>query len=198
MDEGYIKFNCHWIPSNAIAFPMVAELNLWRERMYEKGLIGVYPDGIGFGNISQRWKGNTFLISGTATGGFTTLTESHYSLVTQYDLGTNSVTCEGRVKASSESLTHAAIYECSASTHAVIHVHHLDLWNKLIHQAPTSSAAVPYGTPEMAHEIKRLFVETTLSTEKIMVMGGHQEGIISFGNDLAEAGNILLDKLNLL
>ncbi|HEX5668085.1 MAG TPA: class II aldolase/adducin family protein, partial [Chitinophagaceae bacterium] len=102
---------------------MVAELNLWRDRMYEKRLIGVYPDGIGFGNISQRWKGNTFLISGTATGGFTTLNESHYSLVTHYDLGTNSVTCEGRVKASSESLTHAAIYECSATTHAVIHVH---------------------------------------------------------------------------
>ena len=134
MDEGYIKFNCHWIPSGAVSSEMVAELNLWRNRMYEKGLIGVYPDGIGFGNISQRWQGNSFLISGTATGGFTTLNESHYSLVTDYDFPANSLTCEGAVKASSESLTHAAIYECSAETNAVIHVHNLDAWNKLIHQ----------------------------------------------------------------
>ncbi len=198
MDEGYIKFNCHWIPSNDIALPMVAELNFWRNRMYEKGLIGVYQDGIGYGNISIRLKGKTFLISGTATGGLPTLNESHYSLVTDYDFPTNSLTCEGAVKASSESLTHAAIYECSAETNAVIHVHSLNLWNKLIHQVPTSSAAVAYGTPEMANEIKRLFAETSLATEKIMVMGGHREGIISFGKDLAEAGNILLDKLNLL
>ncbi len=196
MDEGYIKFNCHWIPSNDIPLAMVAELNLWRNILYQKGLIGAYPDGIGFGNISMRWKENMFLISGSATGGLATLNESHYSLVTNYDLSTNSVTCEGPLKASSESLTHASIYECSPATNAVIHVHDLNAWNRLIYHVPTSSANVPYGTPEMANEIKRLFEETSLSTEKILVMGGHQEGIISFGEDLEEAGNILIEKLN--
>ena len=49
----------------------------------------------------------------------------------------------------------------------------------------------------MANEIKRLFDQTALSKEKILVMGGHREGIISFGKDLAEAGNILIDKLML-
>ena len=66
-----------------------------------------------------------------------------------------------------------------------------------MHHVPTSSEAIPYGTPEMANEIKRLFDETTLSKEKIMVMGGHREGIVSFGKDLEEAGNILIDKLML-
>jgi ribulose-5-phosphate 4-epimerase/fuculose-1-phosphate aldolase len=195
MDEGYIKFNCNWIPSNDIPLDKVAELNVWRDIMYKKGLIGMYSDGIGFGNISMRYDEKTFLISGTATGGLAALNESHYSLVTEYDLSTNSITCVGPLKASSESLTHASIYECSASTNAVIHVHNLDLWNRLKHHVPTSSENVSYGTPAMANEMKRLFDETALSKEKIMVMGGHREGIISFGKDLEEAGNILLDKL---
>ena len=195
MNEGYIKFNCNWIPSNDIPLDKVAALNVWRKIMYEKGLIGVYPDGSGFGNISMRCGEKTFLISGTATGGLATLTELHYSLVTQYDLSTNSVTCVGPLKASSESLTHALIYECSAETNAVIHVHNLDAWNRLIHHVPTSSEKISYGTPDMANEIKRLFNETSLSKEKIIVMGGHREGIISFGKDLEEAGNILMNKL---
>ena len=195
MDEGYIKFNCNWILSNDIPLDKVAELNMWREIMYDKGWIGLYPDGIGFGNISMRCNEKTFLISGTATGGLPILTKSHYSLVTNYDLSTNTVTCMGPLKASSESLTHALIYECSAATNAVIHIHNLDLWNRLLHHAPTSSENISYGTPEMANEIKRLFAETALGKEKIIVMGGHQEGIISFGRDLEEAGSILIDRL---
>ena len=195
MDEGYIKFNCNWILSNDIPLDKVAELNMWREIMYDKGWIGLYPDGIGFGNISMRCNEKTFLISGTATGGLPTLTKSHYSLVTNYNLSTNTVTCMGPVKASSESLTHALIYECSAATNAVIHIHSLDLWNRLLHHAPTSSENISYGTPEMANEIKRLFAETALGKEKIIVMGGHREGIISFGRDLEEAGSILIDRL---
>jgi len=195
MDEGYIKFNCNWILSNDIPLDKVAELSMWREIMYDKGWIGLYPDGIGFGNISMRCNEKTFLISGTATGGLPTLTKSHYSLVTNYNLSTNTVTCMGPVKASSESLTHALIYECSAATNAVIHIHNLDLWNRLLHHAPTSSENISYGTAEMANEIKRLFAETALGKEKIIVMGGHREGIISFGRDLEEAGSILIDRL---
>jgi len=195
MDEGYIKFNCNWTSSNDIPSDKVAVINVWREVMYNKGLIGMYPDGIGFGNISMRCNGKTFLISGSATGGLARLNESHYSLVTDYDLSTNSVTCVGPLKASSESLTHALIYECSAAANAVIHVHNLNLWNRLIHHVPTSSETISYGTPEMANEIKRLFDETSLNEEKIIVMGGHREGIISFGKDFEEAGNILLGKM---
>jgi ribulose-5-phosphate 4-epimerase/fuculose-1-phosphate aldolase len=195
MDEGYIKFNCNWILSKDIPLHKIAELNVWRTIMYKKGLIGMYPDGIGYGNISVRCSEKEFLISGTATGGLAALNESHYSLVTNYDLSTNSVTCTGPIKASSESLTHGLIYECSPSTSAVIHIHSLGLWNRLIHQVPTTSKDISYGTPEMADEVKRLFEETSVSKEKIIVMGGHREGIISFGKNLEEAANILITKL---
>ena len=195
MDEGYIKFNCERIPSDDIPLDKVAALNIWRELMYNKGLIGMYPDGIGFGNISIRCNENTFLISGTATGGIADLDKSHYSLVTDYNLQTNSLICKGPINASSESLTHALIYECSPSTNAVIHIHNLALWNQLMHKVPTSNEHVPYGTPEMANEIKRLFEKNYLCNEKIIVMGGHEEGIISFGKNLEEAVNVLLEKL---
>src|SRR5690349_24809982 len=101
MDEGYIKFNCNWIASNDIPLDKVAALNVWRDIMYAKGLIGMYPDGIGFGNISMRCDAKTFLISGSATGGLATLTKAHYALVTEYNLSTNSLTCAGPLKASS-------------------------------------------------------------------------------------------------
>lgn len=195
MDEGYIKFNCERIPSNDIPLDKVSVLNAWRKIMYDKGLIGMYPNGIGFGNISIRHDDNSFLISGSATGGIPNLDASHYSLVTDYDLSSNSLICKGQINASSESLTHAMIYENSPSTNAVIHIHNLEIWKRLMNEVPTSNEQVPYGTPEMAKEIKRLFIETDLNREKIIVMAGHEEGIISFGKDLEEAANVLLGNL---
>ncbi len=87
------------------------------------------------------------------------------------------------------------IYELDASYQAVIHIHSLELWQKLMHKVPTSSADVPYGTPEMAYEIVRLYKETDLAQQRLLVMAGHKEGIISFGNNLAEAAQVILGVL---
>lgn len=125
MNEGYVKFNCDWIKSDKIPRGTVFHLNKWRDILYAKGWIGAYSDGVGFGNISMRLDGKTFLISGTATGVIKNLSENHYSMVTKYDLAKNYIACEGPVKASSESLTHALIYECSNKSNAVVHIHNL-------------------------------------------------------------------------
>lgn len=193
-DEGYIKFNCHWVKGEPVAESMLSEINRWRDNLYELGLIGAYDNGIGFGNISIRTNGKLFLITGSVTGGFPRLNPDHYVMVTEYDLMQNSLTCSGPIKASSESLSHAVIYDCSPETNAVIHIHNLELWEALIHKVPTTNVNVAYGTPQMANEIIRLFGETTVANEKILVMGGHQEGIISFGRTLDEAGKILINR----
>ena len=195
MDEGYTKFNCNWIRSEPVPEKHIKELNILRDKLYFLDLIGADENGIGFGNISIRFKNNTFIITGAATGRLNKMNESHYVLVNQYDLANNSLICTGPVKASSESLSHAAVYECSPQTNAVIHVHNIGMWEKLIYKVPTTSEDVPYGTPEMANEIKRLFNETPVKVEKILVMGGHREGIIAFGPTLEEAGKILIDKM---
>ena len=49
-----------------------------------------------------------------------------------------------------------------------------------------------YGTPQMALEIKRLAEECFLRDHGILVMAGHDDGIITFGKNLAEAYAILL------
>jgi L-ribulose-5-phosphate 4-epimerase len=195
MNEGYVKFKCNWIKSASIPKITVDYLNKWRDILYAKGWIGVCSDGVGFGNISIRLDEKTFLISGTATGAIKKLNENHYSMVTKYDLAKNHITCEGPVKASSESLTHALIYECSNKVNAVVHIHNIQAWKRWMHLLPTTDISIPYGTPELANEVKRLFGENRLNSENIIVMGGHPEGIISFGETLDEAGQILLDRL---
>lgn len=192
--EGYIKFNCFLEKSSfEFADDQFESINKWRQKLYNLGLIGTYPDGIGFGNISIRTRNDNFIITGSATGGKPVLTKNDYVLVTFFDLSKNEVRCTGSINASSESMTHAALYHKDMRIGAVIHVHNLEMWEKLKKKLPVTSGDVPYGTPEMAFEVSGLFDRTSVTETKIFVMGGHKEGIVSFGKDLDEAGNILLD-----
>ncbi|MBV6646317.1 MAG: class II aldolase/adducin family protein [Cyclobacteriaceae bacterium] len=191
-DEGYIKYQCDWTQMSIPKELDINEINSWRSRLFEMGLIGVYPDGIGFGNISQRISDKQFLVTGSATGGLKSLDQKHYSLVTSFEAKRNLLSCIGMVKASSESMTHGTIYRQSTDIQAVIHVHSKPLWLQLMSQVPTTRKEVQYGTPDMAEEVKRLFQETDVVNQKILVMAGHEEGIITFGKDLDEAGQVLL------
>jgi ribulose-5-phosphate 4-epimerase/fuculose-1-phosphate aldolase len=194
MDEGYIKFNCSWESSEPPAPSLVDDINSWRNKLYALGLIGMYPDGIGFGNISKRTT-NGFVISGTSTGKVEQTDNSHYAIVTGYDIANNTLNCRGPVMASSESLTHAALYEKDHETNVVIHIHNLELWEKHLNQFPTTAASIPYGTPEMANEIARLFKETNVAARKVIIMAGHQEGIIVWGKDADEAGRNVMEMM---
>lgn len=194
IDEGYIKFELNWEQQPNDFQYDINNLMQWRDKMHELNLIGNYVDlGIGFGNISQKFQtGDEFIISGTQTGDIYPIEEKHFTTVTKYDLAANSVWCKGPLKASSESMTHAAIYEFDDKIRAVIHIHHLELWKELLDKIPTSKKEVPYGTPEMGMEIRRLFEEELLAEKHIMAMAGHDEGIITFGATLEEAAEVLM------
>ena len=56
---------------------------------------------------------------------------------------------------------------------------------------PTARADVPYGTPEMAHEVERLFRSAALGEHGILAMLGHEDGVIAFGPSAEAAGAIL-------
>ncbi|MEO1258461.1 MAG: class II aldolase/adducin family protein [Bacteroidota bacterium] len=197
IDEGYIKFKADWKKTNPLPFNKIAALNKWRQEMYRHQLIGAYENGIGFGNISQRWSlGSHFVISGSATGNFPELNEMHYSLVTGFDLNKNTLSCEGPLVASSESMSHAVIYQECPTVTGVIHVHHLALWKKLLHQIPTTDKSATYGSPEMANSIIDLLDTTNLKEQKIFVMEGHQEGVFAFGENLEEAATVILKYLS--
>lgn len=199
MDEGYIKYRCEWIEEDAIAPSSITELTRYRNALHKLAFIGEYPNGIGFGNISKRRQNvvgedrREFVISGTQTGNLPTLTAADYSLVTDFDPVQNTLTCKGLRKASSESLTHGVIYDSALSISAIIHVHHPQLWKTLLNQVPTTNADVPYGTPEMAAETQRLFRESPLLQQRIFVMAGHEDGVVTFGENFSIAYRTLIN-----
>ncbi|TAK31169.1 MAG: class II aldolase/adducin family protein [Saprospiraceae bacterium] len=195
-DEGYIKFVVNWQQAPALPHEALHEISHWRQQMYQHGLIGAYPGGIGFGNISQRWDtAGQFVISGSATGQYPTFSASHFTLVTDFDLEKNTVTCKGPVVASSESMSHAVIYRECPEVVGIIHVHHLRLWEWLLKNALATEATAAYGTPEMAAAILRLLRQTDLRQQKIFAMEGHREGVFAFGETLDEAAILILAKL---
>jgi len=196
-DEGYIKFDCAWTMGAAIPNGQIADLIEWRNRLFDAGLIG-YDDerDVGFGNISRRRPGALeFVISATQTGHIPVATGREFSRVVGYDMEANRIVCRGPRRASSESLTHAAIYELSPDWGAVVHAHHRALWDALAASVPATAATIRYGTPDMARDLCRLYRDTDLPDVRMAVMAGHEAGLISFGVSLEEAASRLLEML---
>lgn len=189
IDEGYIKYESHWTPGPATHVMAARELDTWRKPLYAAGLIGQYEDlGIGYGNLSvRRGSGDLFLISGTQTGHLRATDERHYSLVTDCDIRNSIVRCSGPVQASSEAMTHAAIYALGDAIGAVVHVHSAELWRRNLGKLPTTDPDVAYGTPDMASELDRLYRLAGLKEAGVAVLAGHDEGLISFGTTLEQA-----------
>ena len=123
----------------------VNDLCHWRTQLRDVALIGEYPDsGIGFGNLSARIGDSPrFLISGTQTGHCSHSTADQFSLVTRVDIPGNEVECEGPLRASSEAMTHAAIYAADMTIRAVVHVHDSRLWQHALEQLPTTDRKIP-------------------------------------------------------
>jgi methylthioribose-1-phosphate isomerase len=195
-NEGVVKFECSHVQGGFDEHPDVRELIRLRNLLFDFKLIGVYPDGIGYGNISVRMP-QGFVISGSQTGHIPETNISHFSLVTTYSIKDNFISSVGQTRASSESLTHAMVYDVFPEADAVVHVHNAEHWNRLKGVVPTTDESVPYGTPEMAAEIDRLARTSDLRTVRVLVMAGHEDGILSFGATLADAVAVMCEKLGL-
>ncbi len=179
-DEGVVKYHAiHHLGPTPI-HPLLTKLDQVRTRLYELELIGVYPDGIGYGNVSIRDK-NGCIISGTNTGAIKILGNEGYCYVRSFDLQTNTVVTEGPIQASSESMTHCAIYQANPLVQCVLHIHNHKLWQQLLDQHyPSTLASIAYGTPKMAQAMASL-VHQLVSPANLLVMAGHEEGIVAYG-----------------
>ena len=193
MEKGYILYNCDWTEGQAPDGKIVAAIESARDKLYQKNFIGLYPNGFGFGNLSVRTEERQFIVTGTKTGGFTRLTPEHYTLVTGFSFEENRLSCSGPVQASSEALSHAALYLSDPAIKAVIHIHDEALWEKHYQKLPTTDPAAEPGTPAMAYAIQALYRSTpALRDTKVLVMGGHRPGLMSFGAGIDEACTVLL------
>ena len=189
----YVKFTGECVDPALSPVTGFDELDAYRRKLLELRLIGVDSTGISFGNLSIRdGATNDFYITGSGTAGIPKLTLANCAKVVGYDFERNQLRYEGSTIPSSESLTHAAIYKSDATARAVIHCHDSKLWAALLNQAPTSARAVGYGTADMAYEIMRLFTVTDIQSRKVLVMAGHEGGIVTFGRNLEEAFGVLM------
>ena len=186
--EGIIKYKCKQIYADIIQHKQIADINLIRTFLFDLRLLGVdyteSSDGIGFGNISKRLVADEFIISGSGTGISRILSAKDYSIVEECNIVKNFVSCSGFVAASSESLSHFAIYQQLKNINYVIHIHNFEIWNNHLNKLPTTPQNAEYGTPEMALSIQECISNSENSEENIIVMGGHFAGILFYGNNL--------------
>lgn len=193
-DDGIIKFQYNWKKEELKTNENLEELIKYRDLAHKKGFIGIYEDGIGYGNISKRVKSG-FLISGSATGSIAQSSPNHYSMVDQWSIENNKIWCNGPIAASSESLTHAVIYKELPKINAILHIHHLPLWKRYYHSLPSTCSHIPYGTTDMASAVKFL-VRNQQEDEGVFLMKGHEEGLVAYAKDMETVFQIFEDLLS--
>lgn len=207
-EEGVIQFRaCHEHRSLAAVLPdsVWNPLRVWRDQLFEVGLIGRDParyEGAAFGNVSARLRSSfeereqaTFVVSGSQTGGSPRLERAQCAVVTGWSLAENSVVSFGECLPSSEALTHATLYETVRTAQFVFHVHSPDIFHRADELGlPRTDAAAGYGTPAMAHEVARLLCAGEEQPAGVLVMGGHEDGVVAYGQH-AEAAAVALVSL---
>lgn len=192
--EGVIKYRLVYSPGDLPADADPTALFHWFRRCRERGLIGQDPqryDGAAYGNISLRLA-QGFLISGTQTGGKTALGAEDLAWVRTFDTAGNRLEACGPARPSSEAMTHGEIYQTLAAANAVIHVHSPVIWHRARPLAlPMTAASAAYGTPAMADEVVRLLTADPAAAAGLFVMGGHEDGVVAYGEDMDSAGERL-------
>ena len=190
----YVKFTYQRARAEIAPFDALAELNACRRKLLEQRLMGVDSNGVGFGNLSVRdGVSRNFYITGSATGGLPELTPTDCVRVVAYDFAKNWLRYEGAAVPSSESLTHAAIYESDPTISAV------DSLSRLGFVGGRFSIALrqlrrPLLTARRKWRTKSCVCSTIsdVRSRKILVMAGHEGGIVTFGKNLEDAFDVLM------
>lgn len=190
--EGVIKFNLEHSDAPAPPVEETAALRAWFPILRQTGLVGQEPDrylGFAYGNISRR-SAQGFVISCTQTSGKDALLADDFSLVTGFDISTNRLQSKGPCAPSSEALTHGAVYRAISQAGAVFHAHSSVIWKHTQPLGlPQTDPAIEYGTPDMAQAIAGLLEENP--DTRLFSMGGHEDGIVAWGETPEQAGTLL-------
>jgi hypothetical protein len=190
--EGVIKYKYTLKPSK-LEMAEILPIEKWRAILYRLHLVGEYlNEKVGYGNLSHRpdEKSSSFLITGSQTGHLPHLRSEHYCRVVSCNLQKMTLQAEGQIPPSSESITHFALYQANPKLKFIFHVHSKPLWQRLIDEkADSIEDGIEYGTLEMAQATSALVQD---KDHGILVMKGHEDGIIAYGIDAQETGQELL------
>ena len=198
--EGVTKFHVKHETTVCCKESDVVELTRWRNELRTAGLVGqdtTRYGGLGFGNLSKRMVGGTFLITASQTGHLETLTADHYARITGFDPGQNLVWSKGMNPPSSETMTHLAVYGANQAIQFVFHVHCPEIWNaKADLNLLVTDPAIECGTVEMFYEVRRLLKICDHCQQGILAMGGHIDGLLAWGETADGTGFHLLSLLS--
>lgn len=196
--EGVIKFRLDHEAGTAPPGRLTASLRGWFRILRKLELVGRRPDrylGYAYGNLSRRTD-DGLLVTCTQTSGLDALDEEHFTRVTEWDLAANRLRSTGPCRPSSETLTHAMIYEAVAQARWVFHAHAPEIWERSGElEIPVTDPRAEYGTPEMARAVAETLKAMGHPASGVLSMGGHEDGIVAWGTSAEEAGCGLLDAL---
>ena len=197
--EGVIRYRLDYRRGPLPPDLPLSDLFHWFTQCRGKDLIGRDPklyDGFAYGNISLRADPG-FVISGTQTGAKPGLSADDLSWVRQIDPAHNRLSATGPARPSSEAMTHGQVYLTLPAARAVIHVHSSLIWRQAQRLGLALTAAeAGYGTPAMATEVERL-LRSSEAKRGAFAMGGHEDGIVAYAEDMDSAGGLILDLLQL-
>ena len=191
--EGVIKFHLEHVQKPMNVAISLTEISAWRTVLFRLRLMGQDPErygNLGFGNISHRHEqaSSQFIISGSQTGHIEHLKPENYCLVVEADPWKNRINSCGLCRPSSESMTHASIYQQNSKIQAVVHAHSPEIWNNTAAlDLPHIPAHIPYGTVDMAVAVEQLFQSGQLEKTSLFTMLGHTDGVVSFGSNMQAA-----------
>ncbi len=193
--EGVIKFHLAHEHGPALPGEMTAELRAWFIILRKLALLGQDPErylGYAYGNLSVRTSGG-FIVTGTQTSSKKELDLEDFARVRDFDTHSNRLASEGPCPPSSEAMTHGAVYQALPRAGAVFHVHSPQIWRKAKTLGlPETDATIEYGTPQMAEAVIALLRN---DPAPVFSMGGHEDGIVAWGENAVEAGCRLLERL---
>lgn len=196
--EGTIRFAYGLEPPEGpvAPAPVLQALRGWRSVLRRLGLVGQTPErygGLGFGNLSGRDTGDPqqFVITASQTAGAPELEEGDLVRILHSSTSRFWVDALGHQPPSSETLTHAMIYEADPAIGWVLHGHSPDIWQRADElDLPATPESVAYGSADMVSAVAAL-LESHPERPLVFVTLGHEDGVFACGRTAAEAGGAL-------
>ena len=197
--EGTIQFAYDLQPAEipALSAEAFAELYAWRSILFTLDLIGQHPDrygGYAYGNLSSATD-TGFAITASQTSGTPELIAEHIVNIIDTNLRRFWVDARGAEPPSSESLTHAIIYQADAKMRHVFHIHSAEIWGmREVLRLPETPDTVTYGSTEMVLAVNELLAKYP-SRPLVFATAGHEGGIFALGHHARDCGGLLVTYL---
>lgn len=185
-------------PAGPVAEPdVVRSLAGWRAVFRRLDLLGQHRDryqGFGYGNLSSRdgSRPDEFVITASQTAGAPDFDDSSLVRITHSNVARFWVDAVGQQPPSSETLTHAIVYQADRSIGWVFHVHCPEIWQRHADLGlPATPEHAPCGSAAMADAVEVLLARHHVRPV-VFVTLGHEDGVFACGTDAAATGNALV------